>query len=223
MVFKGIGMERLKIEDLLNNLWQEIDVYLLGVTEELNLQNADDLRSKIDVVVAEAERQLSYTLIELGHNHKGKGHRVDAVLDRAIVLSLQAEAHPFDGEPNSLDQAELSEYFMTALDNLMTNIRSKFSHLQYAILLPPPHYVKYIQHLQIEKVEYVFQTLREASLRNFIKDALEDYFANPIPSNHSSHKPNDGFRSLDYFVGLVECLYEICQKTPVDELEEAIY
>ncbi len=223
MVFKGIGMERLKIEDLLNNLWQEIETYLLDATEELNPQKADDLKRKIDVAIAEAERQLSYTLIELGHNHKGKGHQVDAVMEQSITLSLKAEAHPYDGQLNQLFRTELLEYFLTALDRLMVNIRSKFSHLQYAILSPPPHYVKYIQHLQIDKVEYIFKTLQKANLRGFITDSLEDYFANPIPSNHSSRKPNDGFRSLDYFVGLVESLYEICHKTPVAELEEAIF
>lgn len=112
---------------------------------------------------------------------------------------------------------------MTALDNLMVNIRLKFSHLQVAHLSPPLHYVQYIQHLYIEKVEYILKILHDAELRSFIADSLQDYFANPIPPNHSSRTPNDGFRSLDYFVGLVESLYEICHKTPVVELEEAIY
>lgn len=223
MVFKGIGMERLKIEDLLNNLWQEIEIYFLDATEGLNPQKADDLKRKIEMVITEAERQLSYAFIELGHNHKGKGHRVDAVMEQAIALSLQAEIHPHDGQLTHLYQVELLEYFMIALDNLMVNIRLKFSHLQYANLTPPPHYVKHIQHLHIDKVEYIFKILEEANLRSFIIDSLQDYFANPIPPNHSSRIPNNGFRSLDYFVGLVESLYEICHKTRVIELEEAIY
>lgn len=216
-------MEHLKIEDLLNTLWQEIEVYVIGATDRLNPRKSDNLKKRIDIVMEEAERQLSYTFIELGHNHKGKGHRVDAVLEQTIALSLKADAGPSDEQPSNLYRAELLEYFLTALDRLMVNIRLKFSHLQYANLMPPPHYVKYIQHLQIDKVEYIFKTLREANLRSFLADAFEDYFANPIPLNHSSRIPNDGFRSLDYFVGLVESLHEICGKTPMAELEEAIY
>lgn len=216
-------MEQLKIEDLLNDVWQEIELYLHRSTKQPNRQKLDDLKKIIDVVMTDAERQLSYTFIELGHNHKGKGHRVDALMEQAIALSLKAENHPCDEHPPHPYQAELLEYFMTALDNLMVNIRLKFSHLQVAHLSPPLHYVQYIQHLYIEKVEYILKILHDAELRSFIADSLQDYFANPIPPNHSSRTPNDGFRSLDYFVGLVESLYEICHKTPVVELEEAIY
>lgn len=223
LVFKGSAMEQLKIENLLNALWQEIEINILETTDELNSQKLTELKERIEIIIAEAERQLSYTLIELGHNHKGKGHRVDAVMERAITLSLHAEAQRLVGGPNSLYQAELLEYFLTALDRLMVNIRLKFSHLQYANLMPPPHYLKYILHLQIDKVEYIFKTLREAQIRSFIAEALEDYFTNPLPPNHSSQIPNNGFRSLDYFVGLVESLYDICHSTPVPELEEAIY
>lgn len=74
-------MKQLKIDDLLNNIWQEIEVYLLEATEESNQQEVDNLKKRTDTVMAEAERQLSYTFIELGHNHKGKGHRVDAVME----------------------------------------------------------------------------------------------------------------------------------------------
>ena len=72
-----------EIEDLLNKLWQEIEVYLLGLTENSDSLKMDDLNHKIDAVILEAERQLSYTFIEFGHNHKGKGHRVDAVMEQA--------------------------------------------------------------------------------------------------------------------------------------------
>lgn len=214
-------MEHLKIEDLLNNLWHEIEVYLLRSMEELSPQEAHDFKKKMDEIIAEAERQLSYTFIELGHNDNGKGHRVDAVVEQTIILSIRANTYLYKGYPSH--RAELLEYFMTALNILMVNIRSKFSHLQYANLSPPAHFVRYMQTIQADKVEYVLEILKEANMRNFIADSLQDYFANPIPPNHSSRAPNDGFRSLDYFVGLVETLNEICHKTPTAELEEAIY
>lgn len=75
-------MEQLKIEDLLNDVWQEIELYLHRSTKQPNRQKLDDLKKIIDVVMTDAERQLSYTFIELGHNHKGKGHRVDALMER---------------------------------------------------------------------------------------------------------------------------------------------
>ncbi|VTR41153.1 hypothetical protein [Sphingobacterium thalpophilum] len=215
-------MELLKIEDLLNSLWQEIELYL-SESEELNLQKANSLRKKTNVVIEEAERQLSYTLIELGHNHNGKGHRVDAVMEQAIALSLKADTHLSKAHLYHPYRTELLECFLASLDRLMLNIRSKFSHLQYAKLSPPLHYVGYIQAMEINKVEYIIKTIQEANLHAIIVSSLQDYFVNPMPSNHSSRTPNDGFSSLDYFVGLVESLYEICRKTSTFELEEAIY
>ncbi|MGJ1318738.1 hypothetical protein ACR776_09245 [Sphingobacterium spiritivorum] len=216
-------MENLKIERLLNSLWLEIEAYSLRSMGESNPQEVHDFKTKTDEIIAEVERQFSYIFIEFGNNHKGKGHRVDAVMEQAITLSIKADAHLHKEQPNHPHRAQLLENFMTALDKLMLNIRSKFSHLQYANLSPPPHYVKSIQSIQVDKVVYIFRTLQEVNLRTFIANSLQDYFTNPIPLHHSSRTPNDGFRSLDYFVGLTESLHEICGKTPKVELEEAIY
>ncbi len=123
-------MKYLKIENLLNSLWLEIEAYSLRSMGELSPQEAQDLRSKTDETVAEAERQLSYIFIEFGHNHNGKGHQVDAVMEQAIALSIKADTLQNKEQPNHPHRTELLGYFMTALDNLMVNIRSKFSHLQ---------------------------------------------------------------------------------------------
>ncbi len=216
-------MELLKIEDLLNNLWREIEVNLGESSREIKSPKIDDLKRTTENVLEEVGKQFSYTFIELGDNHNGKGHHVDAVIEHIIALSQKAYAYLYNEYTDHTCNADLLEYFMTALDNLVIDTRLKFSHLQYAMLSPPAHYVRHIKTLEAIKVEYILVTVKEETLNKFIVSSLRDYFANPIPSNHSSYTPNDGFRSLEYFVGLVDSLYEICRTTEKGELEETVY
>lgn len=221
--FKRIGtMERLKIENLLSTLWHEVEVYLLRINEELSAQKVDDLKKKISDVMEEAERQFSYTFIELGNNDNGKGHHVDAVMEQTISLSLKAGLYLDEPMPQNY-RIELLVHFMTSLDNLMVNIRKKFSHFQYAKLTPPPHYIQHIMTTAQPKVQFILKRLLDEGLTRSIFESLNDYFLKPIPANHSSFASLDGFTSLDYFVGLVDSLYEICEISKQGELEEALY
>ena len=64
LVFKGSAMEQLKIENLLNALWQEIEINILETTDELNSQKLTELKERIEIIIAEAEREAKNIIME---------------------------------------------------------------------------------------------------------------------------------------------------------------
>ena len=215
-------MKQIDINPLFTKLWHEIESigHGAGMTKE-----GRKIRNTIDTCIFGVEECLAETFIELGDYTQSKGHALDRVLEQILALSYRAATQMDNIHPAQVFLRKILEYFISHLNQLIFDLRSKYAHLQLARLVPASTYISFIIKMEDDKVNHILIRLEGSGIHPSIVASLKAYFKNPVPTiqhNLVNHDYN-GFQSLDYFVGLVEALYAVCNKTSRGDFEENLY
>jgi len=211
-----------QFDNLLRNLWEEIEKHIASEAGNNKKDGNDELTAKVNGVLEDAEERISYSFMQLDLNEYAKGHHVDAIME--LTISLSNKAYDQLSNPTiASDHTSLLEIYLKMMDKFMVNIRRKFSHLQYAKLNPSHHYIKFVIDKQDMNTSFILKVLDRENVGKDITHTMQEYFSDPLPLGQSSISPLDGFRSLEYYEELVESLSDLCKKTSGNEFMEVFY